>query len=1041
MRAVSAGVASAMRSGKRRRLAAGVLTAGLLFVPAAARALPADVPFHHLSITRWHLANGLPLATVTALAQDKTGYLWVGTQNGLARFDGHRFTLFTHERESGLAGNYIHDLHVARDGTLWIATADGLSAYRSGRFVHIPTEEPLLGAVTAVAETPHLGLVVGSDAGLFRVVGGRLQAFGSDNEARRPVRCLLARGDQLWGCTPGGVLYLDANGLHVTRYGQPGGEEGMSVSALAHDGDTLWIGTAAGLLRAAGNGVVPVPRLAAQRIEALALDRDGNLWAATTRGLYRLRDGTVVEEISDETVLYNLWNRSLFEDRAGALWLGGQSGGLVRVAHGAFSTYTPRDGLAHASTWSVVPARDGSLLIGTEGGLDRLQAGRIAHLIEGRRLPSPIVGAVLEDRSGRLWLGTTSGLAVFRDGAPVRLAGLAALPKGRYLALYETSTGDVWVGSAAGAYRLKRGGNRIEPFAALGARAVRDIAEIDGTLWFATEDGVYRLTGETLELVDGAIGGKRFALEVATAAEGGAWIGYVDLGLARWRDGQLTRYTTNEGLPANTILHVAETADGWLWLATLQGVSRVRRAAFESRAEGAAVRLAAQHVLTVTDEAGGGTHHVTYCCHGGTSASGFLAGDGRLYLPSVSGLVVIDTRHPTLDEPPPEPVIERLTAGDRAFVLDGRPLSLPPDRRDVAIAFTAIDLTATRSLRFRYRLTGYSDEWVEAGDRREALYTNLDAGHYVLSVAAGDAEGRWNPRIASVAFEIQPLVTETALFRVLVALLALVLAYGLHRAWSYRIYRQQRLLEATVAQRTMELSLANQRLAEANAKLEQLSLTDELTGVRNRRFLDTQLSKEAARLDRLRERPVQDQALMLVIADLDHFKDVNDRYGHAAGDCVLKELAQLFVRGLRQGDYVVRLGGEEFLLVLHDVDRHVATQLADRLCAAVRAHAFDIGVTHLKLTCSFGFAFYPPRARASDGFQIDDAMTLADRALYYVKHHGRDGWAGVFVRDGTDLEALRARIHERLERLAAEGWVELVTSTRSVQDEGIISLL
>jgi diguanylate cyclase (GGDEF)-like protein len=1013
----------------RRRHVRRLLSLVALLWALDASALDPTKRFHHYDLARWDTAEGQPLATITALAQDPQGYLWLGTQNGLVRFDGARFTVFRREQHPDLAGNVIQALSVDRDGRLWIATSTGLSTLLRGAFATVAAGDPLAAAANAVVAESGGQALVGTTAGLMRSDGTRLSPLIDSELGRRAVKSLLREPSRVWAGVGDG--FIEWRGDEATLHELPRRRAGnLQVTSFARHHAALWIGTNQGLWRFHDGVLTHDRELGARPIEALLEDQQRNLWVATNSGLYRLREGVVAERITDETVLNNQWNRALFEDRAGHLWIGAQAGGLVRVRDGRVALIGALDGLTPPSiTWAVTPARAGGAWIGTADGVSRLHEGRVTRVAPGAALRGRVVPALLEDSKGRLWIGSTQGLDVWSDGRALNLPGLRALPGGRYLALLEDQAGAIWIGAQHGVYRYTdAGGFQLQDD--LRDSRVRYLAEIDGVLWAATELGVHRRVDGRFVAVDGDLGtAAHLALVVRGGQEGRVWLGYLDQGLVRVTGDTLTRYTAEQGLPANTILLPVETPDGWLWLSTLQGVVRLRVDDLERLDRGELLRVATEPVIVPGDPRATGVPALL-CCHGGSTGAGMVSADGKLLLPNVDGVVVVDLHARSTDAPPPQPILERLVTNQAIRHDFTAALELAAAERDLSFEFTALDLGDPEALRFEYQLEGYDADWLDAGERRIAIYTNLDPGSYRLQLRTRDALGRRSP-VTSLDLSIAPLPIETGWFRALLALAVVLLGYGAHRLVSWRLYHQRQALESTVARRTVELSALNERLAEANRRLEDMTLTDELTGVRNRRFIDFQISKEIAQLERLNERSEHKQALMFLMVDIDHFKRINDTYGHLVGDAVLREMARLLVRCSRTGDHVVRMGGEEFMMVMHGVERVTAIQVARRLRQVIREHAFPIGEGKtVRVTASLGFAFYPFVLDQPELLSVEDALTLADRALYYVKQNGRDSWAGVFSLPKMSEATLRDSLNQDPAVLAERGLIELVTPLR-----------
>jgi len=302
-------------------------------------------------------------------------------------------------------------------------------------------------------------------------------------------------------------------------------------------------------------------------------------------------------------------------------------------------------------------------------------------------------------------------------------------------------------------------------------------------------------------------------------------------------------------------------------------------------------------------------------------------------------------------------------------------------------------------------------------------YTNLPPGSYVFEAIGANSAGIWSPAPAQLGFHIQPRFHETGLFQLLLAGLFGSLVFAGYRRQQGSHRRKQRALELLVGQRTEALEVANLRLEEA-------SQTDPLTGLRNRRYLATQIPADIAFYDREAvRRGTPGEVMVCALVDIDHFKEVNDRHGHAAGDRVLQQFAQVLAQLVRTGDYIARWGGEEFLVVFRPMPNRHLPILGERICAAVANHRFEIGGAEpLHITCSVGFIECPLFRDARGGLGWEQMIELADRALYFVKAQGRNGWAAFRTREDTDLSQLQSALRGDPEALLEDGRLDLLAS-------------
>ena len=350
---------------------------------------------------------------------------------------------------------------------------------------------------------------------------------------------------------------------------------------------------------------------------------------------------------------------------------------------------------------------------------------------------------------------------------------------------------------------------------------------------------------------------------------------------------------------------------------------------------------------------------------------------------------------------------------------------MPETARDLAFEFTALSFQDPASVVLRYRLHGYDRSWRDllAPSPRAVNYTNLPAGSYSFEVKASNNANVWNKTPARLSFSIKPYFHETGLFYLLLsALLATIVYAGYRRQRSAHLTHRTRL-EQQVAERTRQLHAAN-------LQLEHASQTDPLTGLRNRRYLANQIPADLAFYDREHARTGStDQALLFALVDIDYFKRVNDIHGHKAGDRVLQQFSQVMTRLVRVGDYVVRWGGEEFLLVFRPIPRHFVPVLGERIRRSVADQAFDVGDDQrVSLTCSIGLAEYPLFRDAQQQLGWEQMIELADAALYWVKHNGRDGWAALRPTPDTDLASLIGSLQSGAQALIDNRRLVIVSS-------------
>ncbi len=1014
-----------------RRVPKPSLWFALLLLAGQALALDPDKAFHHYVRNQWSIEEGLPQISGLAIAQDRTGYLWVGTQAGLARFDGVRFTTFDPETAPGLRGMFIHDLHVDPRNRVWVATYRGVSVYENGFFRSLPVaggDDGTALDTTDLAALPSGEIMVAAPDGVYRATESRLERV---HALPLPATSLLVRGESLWVGSHGRVYRIGADGIQVMPL--PEGEDDTVVTHLLDAHGRLWAGTTAGLffresdrwLRYEGDA-----KLASSPVEALYEDRDGNLWVALVDDLARLRAGRVVEVVRGDDSSTAV--RAIFEDREGNLWLGTQWEGVTRVWNGWTRRFSVFEGLEDPVLWSVARGPGGRLWVGKNDGVAVMRDGRFETVVPGSALPHPNAYTLLPEQDVT-WIGTRRGAAVLRGDKLEIPAELAPMRSAQINGIVRDGRGALWFATTQGLYRLTREG--LQGFGtAHGLRdaRIRVLHETRaGRLLVGSHSGLFEFDDGRL-LPVGADNGLRQDLDITAIHElpdGRLLVGALSEEIFLFDGKAWHGFDKSSGMPVNSPFFMSEDAAGFLWVAGIRGVHRVPLADMADFAAGRIERVRGEMLLNERGDRRGGQKG--YCCNGAGNAKGF-AHDGELWLPTRDGVVALRTDGIVKNATAPRTVIERIRVGELWRPADpSADWRLPPEQRDLGFEFTVLSLQDPKSVQLRYRLVGYDKDWQQLDDptRRSVNYTNLPPGAYVFEAQGSNNAETWSPATAQVGFSIQPWFHETPLFWWLLAGLLGSIGWAAYRRQLRKHLRQREALEQLVSQRTEALEVANHRLEEA-------SQTDPLTGLRNRRYLATQIPADIAYYDRETvRRGAPDEVMVFALIDIDHFKAINDNHGHQAGDRVLQQMAQVLTQMVRTGDYIARWGGEEFLVVFRPMPNRHLPILGERICQAVSSHRFDVGAAEpLQVTCSVGFIECPLFRDARGGLGWEQMIELADRALYFVKAHGRNGWAAYRARTDTDLGELQRALRGEPGELLESGRLDLLASAHLLAD-------
>jgi len=823
----------------------------------------------------------LPSATINSLFEDGEGNLWIGTDDGLVRRRGSQFV--TLNTANGLPSNTIWSAFQDRDGALWIVTPDGIARYREGSFDAFPVASGITNP-KSVVEAIDGSLWIGTNTGLEHLPGPSMGpcrgtlANGRDCSISQlpAVQTLAAdRDGRIWAGTQTG-LYSIVPGAANTAGPLPG-MPSNEITALATDKHRgLWIGTAKGLAYLRGGALTTYTThdgLPAERVESIFEDHEGATWVATSRGLARAFNGKLEavaspDGLSSESVL------SIFEDHEGSMWLGTESGGVDMLHDQKFTSYTTADGLSDDLVRCVYQDRAGVVWVGTGGGgIDRFEDGKFSHLTTANGLSSNIVLALGGDASGALWVGTPDGLNKIQNGHVSVYTSADGLADDFVRSLYAASDGSLWIGTRRGLSHLQNG--RFTSYSSmdgLGNDLVGAIAEDSAhTVWIATLGGLTRFDRgkfSTLTTRDG------LTSNVITALypdhEGNLWIGTNQGGLNRMRNGRITAYAPEKtGLP-ESIYAILEGAHGDLWLSSKTGIYSVAKHELDDFAADSSSPI----MPTTYGKADG--MRISEGSSGGHPAAWKLD-DGTMWFATLKGIAAVDPEHLSRNIVPPPVAIDEVFIDDRQVEFPGSGLlTVAPGMRRFEFRYAGMSFVAPQKVRFRYRLDGFDHNWVDAGTRRTAYYTNLPPGSYSFHVLASNNDGVWNETGARLDFRLKPHVYQTLWFYLGVALGLALVAYAIYH---WRLRQVELRYDAVLAERgriareihdtlaqglvgiSVQLELVNRLLASsvdsARAQLDQArklvrdSLTEARSSIWDLRSQAAETEDFATRLSRM----------------------------------------------------------------------------------------------------------------------------------------------------------------------------------------------
>ena len=970
-------------------LVLGVLLA--VASPRLARALDPDRPVSEFTVTGWTMQDGLPHNLVHRVLQDREGFLWVGTWEGAARFNGRAFTRFDALSAAGPAIVGVRGLAIDDDGAmLFGSTHAGVRRLRADRWDALGGADAQRLKVTNLLRDRDGALWIGTEDALYRLEkDGRLSSIGESAGLQGNLIYGLLQVDD------GDLLVGTSRGLfrvHEGRADALGRALGLPSSTMRS-----LVATRDGSLRVGGDGGVwrieasleRAGHVLDDRVEAMLEDRHGVLWmSTTTNGLVRQR-GDRFETIDERNGLQGRGSAALFEDREGLLWVG-TTKGLFRVADGSVHALDRADGLSDDYVRSVLQAADGSMWIGHALGVDRWHEGK-AQKIDLTALghPASSVLSMARARDGGVWLGTyDQGVlhvaGTTTSGLPAQLDRRDGMPSNHVRSLAETRDGSLWIGTAEGLAVWRDGTlRRLTRDDGLPADFIRGLhVDRNGNLWIATSNGIAR------RAPDGSMrqwSGDAFpavgSFDVLDDADGTVWVAS-DRGLLRLRGDAFSRYDHAAGLPSDTLFRILDDGLGKLWMSSNNGLYGVRRSELDEIDAGRRQVLD----IDVVDHTDG---MPSSQANGGSSPAGWRSDDGRLWFPTSGGVAVVDPAR--ADQPDHTPVavaFERLVVDGVPRVLDARH-RLEAGTRRLAIDYAGLSLRSTRDVRYRYRMAGFDERWFDAGADTTAVFTNLPPGAFRFEVQASLHSQDWGaatqPAPAAMAFEIDAPFWQRTDFIAFATLACAGMLGMLHRWRLASLRRREQQLGAEIALRTRELEQKNSALEDVQSQhatlvrtLTHLAHHDALTGLPNRRAGEGDLLRRIAGARR-GEGPV-----CVGLLDIDHFKRINDTHGHDAGDAVIKMVAET-LRALHGNDvHATRHGGEEFLVAIGG-DLDAARIWFERLRVRIATTPVN-GVEGVDLHCtaSIGIACWEV------GHDLRSLLAQADRRLYLAKQAGRN---------------------------------------------------
>lgn len=968
--------------------------------------------------------NALSNDFVYDVDEDASGNLWIGTNGGglamLNRESGEVRT-YQHdvENKQSISSNIVRRILIDADGMIWLGTREaGLDRFnpKTETFTHYDIgaiESGQAPSVFALYQSDTHVLWIGGDHGLTRLDTKTNESANFANESH-DATSFIEHGVRAIAEDVNGHLWIGTHGGGLSRF-DPTKQSFEHFSHNPDDATTI-----------SGN-----------RVTTIFLDSDGRLWVGTKQGL-NLVDHTTgsavryLPDSSDTTTLLDKSITSIYQDRTGLMWIGTQHHGLNK-----WNPSTWQLGLEHAKSItasreskpnisSFVEDPDGTLWVGTVGeGLNAINrdSGEVVRYRNDPssklRLADDRVMSLMRDSKGRIWAGTmTAGISVLDldAGSSTSLRFDAndphSLSANGIMVMREDRDGLVWVGTFGGGVSVydpdtgkftRYTADASNPNSLSSDRVTSLAEDARGNMWVGTDAGGLNLFDRKSETFhqfrhradDPRTVAADTVYAVNVDSEGTVWVGTQGGGVDRVigdasNPGEIifSNISQKDGLANDVVYGVQFDDTGWLWLSTNYGISRYNPETGEFK------NLHRKDGLQ-SEEFNFGAH--------------YRSDSGELFFGGHNGYNAF--RPDNINTHAVIPLLALTgfyNGGDRMKsdlpVNDDGDIEISWKEDTFSFEFAALDYSAPQNNQYMYKLEGFDREWVDLGNNRRATYTDLNDGRYLFRVRASNGAGVWNETDFAVPVKVTAAPWDTWWAYLGYIALAIQIAAGLWMGHRNKIRREEeysRRLEHEVSTRTDSLVDKNKQLHDLNRALQESSLSDPLTGLRNRRFVFEEVSRDLQDIQRRlfdesggRSKTAPSDLVFMMI-DLDNFKPINDTYGHAAGDQMLLELRDVLLDVCRRTDYVVRWGGDEFVIIAKHTQPHEAEALAERIRTSIANKCFTLPDGQIvRTTCSIGFSAYPLFRAQKDESSLDQIISLADGLMYEAKKK-RDAWVGM----------------------------------------------
>jgi len=929
-------------------IAVAILLAGLGLAPLFAQ---------RYTYRQYDSASGLTDMAVHCLLQDRAGFIWAGTDNGLFRYDGSHFRAF--HADDGLPHPTVRAIAESPQGVVWVGTNDGVAKFIGNRFQNV--EVGSSGHVLALAFDSLGRLYVESPTGLIRGIADGAGNYRFQKVASGAIRGIFVHQEDIWFVRDKDLWHL--KGDREERVGSPNGlPEDLWNSIVQDAKGNLWVSSESRLFerpRGQSRFQERTTGLRKTVYTAIYADAQSRVYVSSFAGVAVL-DG-------DERTLIDAAHGlpadsiySVLVDREGSLWLGAMGNGLIRqLGRGDWLSWKTEDGLLNNTVWAIHRDKAGQTWIGSNGGVNVIDPhGKVTRSWSSRDgLAANEVHSLAEGPNGDIYAATyPNGISRFSSSGKLldNSRSASVLAAGWIQTIAFDHQGQLWAGGKDGCFRSRRplgaGDLELDRVQIPGMAKDTEFFEVmaDGdTLWAASSHGLARLTNGQWRIFTQKDGLKSDAVFVVARGGDALWISYEDsMGLSKLeiKGSQIKRtdFTTKNGLASDEVFGIVFDTAGRLWASSDAGVDLFDHGQWRhfGREDGL-IWIDSDSLALEADR------------------------EGNVWVGTSAGLSRYSPPRLRSADTPPPVVLTNIEGESRQWNPGDHP-ELPFNQRSLFVQFAALNYAEEDHVRFRYRLLGYETRWKETTERG-VHFERLPAGHYLFQAIASGPNDVWTAQPVEFAFSVIAPWWQTWWFRLTSLVLVLMLLRALYRLRVIVFIEHNHRLQRLVAERTVELK-------ESHRKLEEIAYCDMLTQLPNRREFTRRLRARIEMALRKNER------FALLLIDLDHFKNINDTYGHDAGDLVLIETAKRLRASVRNYDCVARLGGDEFAIILFSIfDKAAIEETCNRIMNYSSVGIPFNGQT-LEIGSSVGVAMYP-----DDGQTEESLLKESDMALYVAK--------------------------------------------------------